>query len=80
MQCGAAEGSAVGGPVGGVVGGAVGGVAGGVGGLLGVDQRPAFHDYVIREGRSSYTYARPIQGVILPREGIVWTAFLGNTM
>jgi hypothetical protein len=70
MQCGAAEGSAVGGPVGGVVGGAVGGVAGGVGGLLGVDQRPA-----------SYTYARPIQpGVILPREGIVCTAFLGNTM
>jgi hypothetical protein len=79
MQCGAAEGSA-GGPVGGVVGGVVGG-SWRSRRPSSVDQRPAFHDYVIREGRSSYTYARPIQpGVILPREGIVYTAFLGNTM
>ena len=73
MKRGAAEGNAVGGPVGGVVGGVLGGVAGGVGGLLGADQLPAFHDYVILEGRSSYTYAEPVQpGLILPREGIVY--------
>jgi hypothetical protein len=73
MERGAAEGNAIGGPVGGVVGGAVGGVAGGIGGLLGTDQLPAFHDYVILERRSSYTYAEPVQpGLILPREGIVY--------
>ena len=70
MQRGAAEGNAVGGPVGGVVGGVLGGVAGGVGGFLGADQRPAFHDFVMREGCS---YAEPVQpGLILPREGIVY--------
>ena len=73
MERGAAEGNAVGGPVGGVVGGLVGGVAGGVGSPLGADQRPAFHDFVMREGRSSYTYAKPVRpGVILPREGIIY--------
>jgi hypothetical protein len=64
---GAAEGSAVGGPVGGAVGGVVGGVAGGIGGLLGADQAPRFHDYVIREQRSSYRYDEdPEVGMILP--------------
>jgi hypothetical protein len=73
MERGAAEGSSVGGPVGGVVGGLVGGVAGGVRGLLGADGRPAFHEYVMRERRSSYTYAKPLQpGIILPREGIAY--------
>jgi Protein of unknown function (DUF1236) len=66
---GAAEGSDVGGPVGGVVGG----VAGGIGGLLGADQAPRFHDYVIREHRSSYRYREdPRVGMILPSAGITY--------
>jgi Protein of unknown function (DUF1236) len=66
---GAAEGSAVGGPV----GGAVGGVAGGVGGLLGINEAPRFHDYVIREHRSSYHYGEePRVGMILPPAGVVY--------
>jgi hypothetical protein len=70
---GAAEGSAVGGPVGGAVGGVVGGVAGGIGGLLGADQAPRFHDYVIREHRSAYRYSEdPRVGMILPSTGVVF--------
>ncbi len=70
---GAAEGSAVGGPVGGAVGGVVGGVAGGIGGLLGVDEVPRFHDYVIREHRSSYRYREePRVGMVLPLTGVVY--------
>jgi hypothetical protein len=70
---GAAEGGAVGGPVGGVAGGVVGGVAGGIGGLLGADQIPRFHDYVIREHRSAYVYAGdPQVGMILPSTGVVF--------
>jgi hypothetical protein len=66
---GADEGSAVGGPVGGVVGG----VVGGIGGLLGVDQGPRFHDYVIREHRSSYRYSEdPQVGMILPSTGVAF--------
>ena len=73
MERGAAEGNAVGGPVGGIVGGVVSGVTGGVGSLLGADQRPAFHDFVVREGRSSYTYAKPVRpGMILPQNGLVY--------
>jgi Protein of unknown function (DUF1236) len=70
---GAAEGTAVGGPVGGAVGGVVGGVAGGIGGLLGVDEVPRFHDYVIREHRSSYRYSEePRVGMVLPSTGVVF--------
>src|SRR5271166_2634878 len=46
---GADEGGRDAGPVGAVVGGAVGAATGAVGGLLGVDQRPRFHEYVRRE-------------------------------
>lgn len=70
---GAAGGSVVGGPVGGAVGGVVGGVAGGIGGLLGVNEVPRFHDYVIREHRSSYRYGEePQVGTILPPSGVVF--------
>jgi Protein of unknown function (DUF1236) len=55
---GAVEGSDVGGPVGGVVG---------------VDKAPRFHDYVIREHRSSYRYREdPRVGMILPSAGITY--------
>ena len=70
---GAREGSHAAGPVGGVVGGAVGAVTGGVAGLLGVDQRPRFHEYVEREHRPSYTYSQPvIVGGVLPDEGVTY--------
>ena len=73
MERGAAQGNAVGGPVGGVEGSVVGGVAGGINGLLGIDELPGFRDYVMREGRSSFTYAEPLQtGMILPLEGIAY--------
>jgi hypothetical protein len=68
---GADEGNAAAGPVGAVVGGAVGAVAGGVGGLLGVDQRPRFHEYVVHEHRPSYRYSDDVRvGVILPSDGV----------
>jgi hypothetical protein len=50
---GAAEGGAAAGPVGAIVGGVLGGVTGGVAGVLGVDERPRFHDYVVHEHRAS---------------------------
>lgn len=70
-QEGAAAGGAAAGPVGAVVGGAVGAATGAVGGLLGVDQRPAFRDYVVREHRSSFRYAHPVAvGAVLPATGV----------
>ncbi len=74
---GAAQGSQRGndaaGPIGGVVGGAVGAVEGGVAGLLGIDQRPRFHDYVIREHRTSYRYESPVVvGAVLPGSGVTY--------
>ncbi len=67
---GAAEGGAAAGPVGAIVGGVVGGVTGGVAGVLGIDDRPRFHDYVVHEHRSSYTYPGDVRvGTILPDSG-----------
>ena len=59
------------GPVGAVVGGAAGAVTGGVNGLLGINQRPRFHDYVLREHVPSYRYDQEVQvGVVLPPDGV----------
>jgi hypothetical protein len=70
---GAAEGGAAAGPVGAVVGGVVGGVTGGVAGVLGADEGPRFHEYVVRTHRSSYRYADPVVvGTELPPEGITY--------
>jgi hypothetical protein len=70
---GAAEGGAAAGPVGAVVGGVVGGVTGGVAGVLGADDSPRFHDYVVRTHRSSYRYAEPVVvGTELPVEGVTY--------
>jgi len=70
-QNGADEGNRQAGPVGAVVGGAVGAVTGGVNGLLGIDQRPRFHDYVVREKRPSIVYQdRVAVGAVLPEEGV----------
>jgi hypothetical protein len=74
---GAAEGSREGdraaGPIGGVVGGALGAVGGGIAGLIGADQRPRFHEYVVRERRPSYVYQGPVVvGAVLPEEGVTY--------
>src|SRR5689334_7706941 len=72
---GAEEGAAVGGnaagPLGAIVGGAVGAAAGTVGGILGVDERPRFREYVVRERHPSYAYRGDVRaGVVLPESGI----------
>jgi hypothetical protein len=68
---GADRGNAVAGPVGAVVAGVVGEVTGGVDGLLGIDQRPRFHEYVVREHHPSYRYNEEVRaGAILPSDGI----------
>jgi hypothetical protein len=70
---GAAEGGAVAGPAGAVVGGTVGAAGGAVAGILGVDQRPRFHDYVVREHRPSYTVREDVRvGAVLPDEGVTY--------
>lgn len=70
-QNGAEEGNKRAGPVGAVVGGAVGAVTGGVNGLLGIDQRPRFHEYVVKENRPSFVYQDGVAvGTILPAEGV----------
>jgi Protein of unknown function (DUF1236) len=68
---GAEEGGQIGGPVGAAAGAVVGGVTGGVAGLLGVDQRPRFREYVIREHRSAYRLSEPLEvGTVLPETGV----------
>jgi hypothetical protein len=72
-QEGAAEGGRVGGPIGAIVGGTVGAATGTVGGILGVDTRPRFREYVIREHRPSYTYQGDVRvGAVLPAKGVTY--------
>jgi Protein of unknown function (DUF1236) len=67
---GAEQGGEAAGPLGAAVGGVVGGVTGGVAGL-GIDQRPRFREYVIREHRSSYRLHEPVTvGMVLPPTGV----------
>lgn len=70
---GAREGERAAGPVGAIVGGTIGGVVGGVAGVLGVDQRPRFHSYVVEQHRPSYTYRDDVRvGAVLPDEGVTY--------
>ena len=70
-QRGAEEGAAAAGPVGGVVGGVLGGVTGGVAGLLGVEERPRFRQYVVRQAPPSYRYQDEVRvGAVLPATGV----------
>jgi hypothetical protein len=70
-QRGAEEGAAAAGPVGGVVGGVLGGVTGGVAGLLGVEERPRFRQYVVRQAPPSYQYQDEVRvGAVLPTTGV----------
>lgn len=72
---GAEQGDRAAGPIGGIVGGAVGAAAGTVGGILGVDERPRFHEYVVREHVPSYHYDHDLRvGEVLPESGIRYYA------
>jgi hypothetical protein len=73
VERGAREGERAAGPVGAVVGGTIGGVVGGVTGVLGVDQRPRFHRYVVEEHRPSYRYEGDVRvGAVLPEAGVTY--------
>ena len=70
---GAAAGGAAGGPIGAIVGGTVGAATGTVGAILGVDERPRFREYVVREHIPSYTYTGPVVvGTVLPETVTVY--------
>ena len=72
---GAEAGDRAAGPVGGIVGGAVGAAAGTVGGILGINDRPRFREYVVREHHPSYHYDEDLRtGVVLPERGIEYYA------
>ena len=76
---GAEEGAAAGdrkaGPVGAIVGGAVGAATGTVAGILGVEERPRFREYVIREHRPSFRYGGDVRvGELLPERGVTFYA------
>jgi hypothetical protein len=73
IEHGAREGDRAAGPVGAIVGGTIGGVVGGVAGVLGVDQRPRFHSYVVEQHRPSYQYREAVRvGAVLPEEGVTY--------
>jgi hypothetical protein len=73
VERGAREGERAAGPVGAIVGGTVGGVVGGLNGVLGVDQRPRFHRYVVEEHRPSYRYEGDVRvGAVLPEAGVTY--------
>jgi hypothetical protein len=70
---GAREGYRQGGPVGEILGGAAGAVTGTIGGILGVEERPRFREYVIREGRPSHQYGGDFRvGALLPDRDIAY--------
>ncbi|MDQ0473100.1 DUF1236 domain-containing protein [Labrys wisconsinensis] len=70
---GAERGNDAAGPIGGVVGGAVGAVTGAVNGLLGIDERPRFREYVVREHRPSYRMTEAVEvGAVLPADGVTY--------
>ena len=72
-QEGAAQGARDAGPVGAVVGGTLGAVSGTVGGILGVEERPRFREYVIRERQPSYRYSDEFRvGAVLPESGVTY--------
>ncbi len=72
-QEGAEQGARAAGPVGAIVGGAVGAATGTVNGILGVDARPKFREYVVRERVPSYRYDHDVRvGVVLPESGVTY--------
>ena len=46
-------------------------MTGGVNGLVGIKQRPRFHQYVIEQHRPSFRHAEPVAvGTVLPDDGV----------
>ena len=73
VERGSREGERAAGPVGAVVGGVIGGVVGGVNGVLGIDQRPRFHSYVVERRHPSYEYQGDFRvGTVLPEAGVTY--------
>ena len=73
MQRGAAQGERDAGPVGAVVGGTIGAVTGTIGGILGVEERPRFREYVVRQRHPSYRYESDLRiGASLPENGVTY--------
>lgn len=67
IERGSRDGERAAGPAGAIVGGVVGGGAG----VLGVDERPRFHSYVVEQRRPSYQYREDLRvGAVLPEEGV----------
>lgn len=72
-QEGAEQGGRAAGPLGAVVGGTVGAAVGTVGGILGVQDRPRFREYVVRENIPSYHYQQELRvGAVLPEQGVTY--------
>jgi hypothetical protein len=70
---GAEAGGRAAGPIGAIIGGTVGAATGTVGGILGVDDRPRFREYAVRERRPSYRYSEELRvGAVLPEEGVTY--------
>jgi hypothetical protein len=70
---GAEEGGRAAGPLGAIVGGTVGAATGTVQGILGIDDRPRFREYVVRERRPSYVYREEVRvGTVLPSSGVTY--------
>ena len=70
---GAEEGGRAAGPVGAIVGGTVGAAVGTVNGILGIDDRPRFREYVVRERRPSYVVREEVRvGTVLPEAGVTY--------
>ena len=68
---GAAAGERAAGPFGAIVGGTIGAATGTVGGLLGVEERPRFREYVLRERHPSFRYGGEVRvGEVLPPRGV----------
>ena len=58
------------GPLGAMVGGAIGAATGTVGAILGVDDRPRFREYVVRERGRPITIVTQVRvGIVLPEVG-----------
>jgi hypothetical protein len=70
---GARDGDRAAGPIGAIVGGTVGAAVGTVGGILGVEERPRFREYVVRERHPSYRYDSEFRvGAELPDVGVTY--------
>src|SRR5882672_11626745 len=71
VEEGAAAGHRAAGPLGAIVGGTIGAATGTVGGILGVEERPRFREYVIREHRPSFAYEGDVRVPSFGYEGDV---------